>query len=164
MGIAPTWSEIEKADVVLLLVDARTGVTREDLSLVERLPQGAKRVFVHNKIDLARIEPRRNPGELVTDLHVSAKTGAGMDLLKAELLSIAGWRQGGEDVFMARERHLVALRQAAMHVAGAGQHFGRPELFAEELRLAQRELNSITGEFVADDLLGEIFSRFCIGK
>ena len=164
MGIARTWSEIEKADVVLLLVDARTGVTREDLRLVERLPQGAKRVFVHNKIDLARIEPQRNPGEFVTDLHVSAKTGAGMDLLKAELLSIAGWRQGGEDVFMARERHLVALRQAAMHVAGAGQHFGRPELFAEELRLAQRELNSITGEFVADDLLGEIFSRFCIGK
>ncbi len=164
MGIARAWSEIEKADVVLLLVDARTGVTREDLRLVERLPQGAKRVFVHNKIDLARIEPRRNPGEFVTDLHVSAKTGAGMDLLKAELLSIAGWRQGGEDVFMARERHLVALRQAAMHVAGAGQHFGQPELFAEELRLAQRELNSITGEFVADDLLGEIFSRFCIGK
>ena len=87
-----------------------------------------------------------------------------MDLLRAELLGIAGWQQGEEDLFMARERNLVALRQAVQHAARAGEHFGRPELFAEELRLAQGQLNSITGEFAADDLLGEIFSRFCIGK
>jgi tRNA modification GTPase len=80
------------------------------------------------------------------------------------LLGIVGWQQGAEDLFMARERHLVALRQAAAHAAGAGEHFAEPELFAEELRLAQAALNSITGEFAADDLLGEIFSRFCIGK
>ena len=164
MGIARTWSEIEKADVVLLLVDARTGVTEQDLELVARLPQGAKRVFVHNKIDLAGAEPRILRGEAGTDLYVSAKTGAGMDLLRAELLAAVGWQQGAEDVFMARERHLVALRQAAEHATRAGELFGRPELFAEELRLAQEQLNSITGEFVADDLLGAIFSRFCIGK
>ena len=164
MGIARTWSEIGKADVVLLLVDARAGVTKRDLELVERVPQGAKRVFVHNKIDLAGNAPRVQRGETSTSLHLSAKTGAGMDLLRAELLAVAGWQQGAEDLFMARERHLVALRQAAQHATRAGEHFGRPELFAEELRLAQEQLNSITGEFAADDLLGEIFSRFCIGK
>jgi len=164
MGIARAWSEIGKADVVLLLVDARAGVTKQDLALVERIPPGVKRVFVHNKIDLAGSAPqvRRDPAS--TDLYLSAKTGAGMDLLRTELLAVAGWQQGAEDLFMARERHLVALRQAAQHAARAGEHFGRPELFAEELRLAQEQLNSITGEFAADDLLGEIFSRFCIGK
>ena len=165
LGVARTWSEIGKADVVLLLVDARTGVTRQDLELVARIPRGAKRVFVHNKIDLAGAEePRVQRGEASISLYLSAKTGAGMDLLRAELLGIAGWQQGAEDLFMARERHLVALRRAAEYVASAGEQFSRPELFAEELRQAQDQLNSITGEFAADDLLGEIFSRFCIGK
>jgi tRNA modification GTPase len=164
LGVARTWSEIGKADVVLLLVDARAGVTTQDLELVARIPQGAKRVLVHNKIDLAGGEPRVQCDEAATSLYLSAKTGAGMDLLRAELLGIVGWQQGAEDLFMARERHLVALRQAARHAARAGEHFGRPELLAEELRLAQEQLNSITGEFAADDLLGEIFSRFCIGK
>jgi tRNA modification GTPase len=164
LGIARTWSEIEKADVVVLLVDARAGVTEQDLALVARLPQGAKRVFVHNKIDLAGAQPRIQREAAATELYVSAKTGAGIDLLRAELLAVVGWQQGAEDVYMARERHLVALRQAAQYLALAGEQVGRPELFAEELRLAQEQLNSITGEFVADDLLGEIFSRFCIGK
>ena len=164
MGIARTWNEIEKADVVLLLVDARAGVTDQDVALVARLPPGAKRVFVHNKIDLLGAKPSRGAGEAATDLYLSAKTGAGMDLLRAELLAIAGWQQGTEDVFMARERHLAALRLAETHTVRAGETFGQPELFAEELRVAQGQLNSITGEFVADDLLGEIFSRFCIGK
>ena len=164
MGIARTWSEIGKADLVLLLVDARAGVTKQDLELVERVPQGVKRVFVHNKIDLAGSAPQVQRDSASTNLYLSAKTGAGMDFLRAELLAVAGWQQGAEDLFMARERHLVALRQAAQHAARAAAHFGRPELFAEELRLAQEQLNSITGEFAADDLLGEIFSRFCIGK
>jgi tRNA modification GTPase len=121
-------------------------------------------VFVHNKIDLAGSAPQVQRDSASTNLYLSAKTGAGMDFLRAELLAVAGWQQGAEDLFMARERHLVALRQAAQHAARAAAHFGRPELFAEELRLAQEQLNSITGEFAADDLLGEIFSRFCIGK
>ena len=164
MGVARAWSEIVKADVVLLLVDARAGMTSRDLQLVARIPQGLKRVFVHNKIDLVGGDPGVQRGKTSTSIFLSAKTGAGMDLLCAELLSIAGWQQGAEDLFMARERHLVALRGAAQHAAQAGEHFGRPELLAEELRLAQEKLNSITGEFAADDLLGEIFSRFCIGK
>ena len=164
MGIERTWSEIEKADIVLLLVDARAGVTGADLELVARLPQSAKRVFVHNKIDLAGMQPGTERKDAATTLWLSAKTGAGVEPLRTELLAIAGWQPGAEDLFMARERHLVALRQSAMHLARAGEQLGRFELFAEELRLAQRELDSITGEFAADDLLGEIFSRFCIGK
>ena len=164
MGIARTWSEVGKADVVLLLVGARAGGTGPDLEMLNRIPQGAKRVFVHNKIDLSGCAPELRRDQTSTAIHLSAKTGAGMDLLHAELLAIAGWQDGAENLFMARERHLVALREAARHTARAGEHFGRPELFAEELRLAQAQLNSITGEFAADDLLGEIFSRFCIGK
>jgi len=164
LGIARTWSEIGRADVVLLLVDARTGVTKQDLELVARIPQGVKRVFVHNKTDLAGTAARLEQTQAGASIHLSAKTGAGMDLLRTELLAVAGWQPGAEDLFMARERHLVALRRAAEHVAGAGEQFSRPELFAEELRQAQEQLNSITGEFAADDLLGEIFSRFCIGK
>jgi tRNA modification GTPase len=164
LGIARTWSEIGKADVVLLLVDARAGVTKQDLELVARIPQGVKRVFVHNKTDLAGTAARFEQTQAGARIHLSAKTGAGMELLRAELLAVAGWQQGAEDLFMARERHLVALRRAAEHVARAGEQFSRHELFAEELRQAQEQLNSITGEFAADDLLGEIFSRFCIGK
>lgn len=164
MGIARAWSEIGKADVVLLLVDSRAAVTEQDLALLQRVPEGVKRVFVHNKIDLAGNAPRVQHDQGSTHLYLSAKTGAGMDLLRSALLDIAGWQQGGEDLFMARERHLIALSRAARHVAQAGEQFGRTELFAEELRLAQEQLNAITGEFAADDLLGEIFSRFCIGK
>ncbi len=164
MGIARTWSEIGRADVVLLLVDARTGVTEEDLELVRRIPRGVRRVFVHNKIDLVGSAPLVQRDQAATKLYLSAKSGSGMELLRAELLAVAGWQPGAEDLFMARERHLVALRQAAQYAARAGEQFDRPELFAEELRLAQEQLNSITGEFAADDLLGEIFSRFCIGK
>ena len=164
IGIARTWSEIGRADVVLLLVDARAGVTARDLALVARIPQGVKRVFVHNKIDLAGTDAKLERDRAGASVHLSAKTGAGIDTLRAELLAIAGWREGAEDLFMARERHLEALRRAAGHVANAGALFSLPELFAEELRLAQEQLNGITGEFTADDLLGEIFSRFCIGK
>lgn len=164
MGIARTWAEIGKADLVLLLVDARAGVTKHDLELLERVPSGIRRVFVHNKIDLIGNGPRVNRDSESTSIFVSAKTGEGIHLLRAELLTIAGWQQGTEDLFMARERHLVALRQAAQHIGAAGEHMDQTELFAEELRLGQEQLNSITGEFVADDLLGEIFSRFCIGK
>jgi tRNA modification GTPase len=95
---------------------------------------------------------------------LSAKTGAGVDALRAWLLETAGWKAHGEGLFMARERHLVALRAAQSHLEAAAGNLQAFELFAEELRLAQRELSRVTGEFGADDLLGAIFSRFCIGK
>ena len=97
-------------------------------------------------------------------LYVSARSGEGLDLVRAELLRVAGWHSHGEDVILARERHLQALRAALAHVVTALDLSHALELFAEELRLAQDELSEITGEFTPDDLLGVIFSRFCIGK
>jgi tRNA modification GTPase len=102
------------------------------------------------------------------EVRLSAKHGDGIALLRAELLRIAGWQAGAESVYLARERHLIALRAADEHLTLAAQHADQNaqalDLFAEELRLAQEQLNSITGEFTSDDLLGVIFSRFCIGK
>jgi tRNA modification GTPase len=95
---------------------------------------------------------------------LSALTGLGVELLREALLKTAGWHSDPETVFSARERHLVALREAGEHLQRAENEVGRLELFAEELRIAQRHLSAITGEFSADDLLGQIFSRFCIGK
>ena len=84
--------------------------------------------------------------------------------MRRALLALAGWQSGSEDIFMARERHLVALERVRHALAQARQQLAQSELLAEDLRIAQRELNAITGEFTSDDLLGEIFSRFCIGK
>jgi tRNA modification GTPase len=122
------------------------------------------RVVVFNKIDLSEGQAHAADSGGETHVWLSAKTGAGLELLRSALLSIAGWQAAGEDVFMARERHLVALANASECLERAVLVIGRAELFAEELRLAQQTLNAITGEYSADDLLGEIFSRFCIGK
>ena len=97
-------------------------------------------------------------------LYTCAITGEGLHRIREALLQVAGLGNDGEDIFMARERHLAALDRAAKALGRAEERLATPELFAEELRLAQQHLNSITGEFTADDLLGEIFSRFCIGK
>ena len=110
---------------------------------------------------------RRGSGALPVDvdpLEVVDRLGEGVDALKGELLRIVGWADQGENVILARERHLVALREAREHVEFASQRLNELELMAEELRLAQEAVNRITGEFGADDLLGVIFSRFCIGK
>ncbi|EDT43282.1 tRNA uridine-5-carboxymethylaminomethyl(34) synthesis GTPase MnmE [Burkholderia ambifaria] len=171
IGIARTWSEIERADVVLHLLDSRTGMTAEDEVIAARFPGGVPVVRVLNKTDLtgvpACVEHPSAEGDL-TEVHLSAKRGDGIDMLRAELLRIAGWQAGAEGVYLARERHLIALRAAQEHLAQATDHAEQRaqslDLFAEELRLAQEQLNAITGEFTSDDLLGVIFSRFCIGK
>ncbi len=163
IGIARTWEVIGHADALLLVVDARTGVTAADRSIVDRLPGKLKRVTVFNKIDLSGDAPHAEESAPGWHIHVSARTGEGLDALRCALLTLAGW-QSGEDVFMARERHLVSLERVAQALERAGQTMLQSELFAEELRLAHRELGSITGEFSADDLLGQIFARFCIGK
>jgi len=171
IGIARTRSAIEKAGLAVLLVDIREGFTHEDQVIADSLPAGLPRIYVYNKIDLLEkfpeIQPRRNPlGE--REIYLSAKTGAGIESLRRALLDMAGWNaQTGEGIFMARRRHLVAIAEAADHLNCSGhlaEYGDRLELLAEELRLAQRSLSSITGEFSADDLLGEIFSSFCIGK
>ena len=166
LGIERSWAEIEKADVLLQLVDARAGLTAEDALIVSRLPKdlAGRRIVVHNKCDLAGMASCRRHEEGLSHLFLSALTGAGMDLLHNELLAVAGWYDQGEDAILARERHLLALHAASAHVGEALVQLKRCELCAEELRLAQEALNAITGEFSSDDLLGEIFSRFCIGK
>ncbi|SAK43248.1 tRNA modification GTPase TrmE [Caballeronia arationis] len=170
IGIERTWGEIERADVVLHLLDARTGVGPEDEAIAARFPAGVPVVRVSNKADLAGVAASvtQTEGDDARDVRLSAKTGDGIALLRGELLKIAGWQAGAESVYLARERHLIALRTAAEHFALAADHADQNaqalDLFAEELRLGQDSLNSITGEFTSDDLLGVIFSRFCIGK
>ena len=163
IGIERSWRELERADVVVQLVDARLGVGVEDRAIADRLPAGLLRITVENKIDLAKRQPERQESASGVRLALSAKTGEGMELLRQELLRLAGW-QPTEAVFIARERHLAALRETAAHLCEARALTSHLELFAEELRLAQFALSAITGEFTPDELLGEIFSRFCIGK
>ena len=157
LGIERTWREVERADIVMAIVVGDTDAVIDDARL-------APRVVVHNKIDLTGGLPRVERRGQRTHVYLSATGGQGIDLLQRALLLFAGWQPGGEDVFIARERHLQALIQAATHLERGSDVFGQTELLAEELRLAQHALNAITGEFTADDLLGEIFSRFCIGK
>jgi tRNA modification GTPase len=170
IGIERTWGEIGRADVVLHLLDARTGMNAEDVTIAARFPMGVQVVRVMNKADLAGVEAAVAEVDAggAREVRLSAKTGDGIALLREELLRIAGWQAGSESVYLARERHLIALRAAHEHLATAADHADQNsqalDLFAEELRLAQDQLNSITGEFSSDDLLGVIFSRFCIGK
>mgnify|MGYP002386623177 FL=1 len=164
IGIDRTWREIEKADVILQIVDARSGVTPADLAIAARLPAGIERVVIENKCDLALLRAERRVEMDTVHLVLSAKSGDGIPLLHDELLRIAGWRGHGEDALLARARHLEALSEADTRLKTAAKQLGQLELAAEELRLAQAALSRITGEFTADDLLGTIFGRFCIGK
>jgi tRNA modification GTPase len=163
IGIERAWREIENADIVLLLVDAREGVREADEAILARLPAGSKRIIAHNKIDLTERLPEWHEDGSGSAIWLSARTGDGIDLLQRELLRIAGWHPD-EPAFIARERHLRALARTLECLQAAHAHPGSPELLAEELRLAQRSLGAITGEISSDDLLGEIFGRFCIGK
>jgi tRNA modification GTPase len=164
IGIERSWQEIGKADVILQIVDARSGVTPADQAIAARLPAGIERVVVENKCDLAGRNAGRQVVNTAVHLVLSAKNGAGMQLLHDELLRIAGWRGHGEDALLARARHLEALAEAETRLALAADQLRQLELAAEELRIAQEALSRITGEFTADDLLGSIFGRFCIGK
>ena len=167
IGIERSWREIERSDVVLVVVDARTGVGEAERRILARLPDRLRRITVYNKIDLCGRLPECHEEPDATAISLSARSGDGVDLLRRELLRVAGWHQA-EDVFIARERHLRALAEAQQHICAAQDIVAGVlpalELFAEELRLAQQSLAAITGEFTADDLLGVIFSRFCIGK
>jgi len=156
LGMERTRREMARADVVLVVLEAGKMEAPDD-----QLPADGARIKVVNKIDLvADAVPGRRGGAV----HVSAKTGAGLDALRQAILEAAGWLSRGESVFLARERHLRALASAQAHLEAAGEREAQWELFAEELRLAQEALGEITGRVSADDLLGQIFSRFCIGK
>ncbi|MDO8926896.1 MAG: tRNA uridine-5-carboxymethylaminomethyl(34) synthesis GTPase MnmE [Sideroxyarcus sp.] len=164
MGINRTLQALTRADVVLVLLDeSQQRAEPEDQAVLAQLPARTPRLYLHNKIDLSGHPPGVEVREEKAHIYLSAKTGVGMAVLEEKLLEIIGWHQE-TGVFMARARHLEALASASGHLEAAEQQLDRPELFAEELRQAQEALSSITGEFTADDLLGEIFSRFCIGK
>jgi tRNA modification GTPase len=172
IGIERTWGEVHKADVIVHLLDASRGPTRGDEDIIERFPPNVPVLRVWNKIDLSGHKPAIDRMPDATHVYLSATDRIGVDLLRAELLRVAGWQQTGESRFLARERHLLALKAARDHLETAALHVTRDnqvsnqalDLLAEELRIAQERLNSITGEFTSDDLLGVIFSRFCIGK
>jgi tRNA modification GTPase len=163
IGIARAWREIEEADVVVLLVDARQGMEAADRAILARMPSASARIVAHNKIDLTGQHPERWQDADGLAILLSARNGDGIDLLRQELLHIVGRRPSGQE-FVARERHLRALAEALEHLQAARDSLVQLELFAEELRMAQRSLGTIIGEFLPDDLLGEIFGRFCIGK
>ena len=164
IGIARTWAAIEKADLAVLVIDATKGESAEDRAILARLPKGLRCLRAYNKSDLLDKSAGRDGDAVV----LSAKTGEGLDALRSAISVAIGWHghngQEGEGVFMARARHLQALSVAQAGLVRAAAEQCRQELFAEELREAHEALMSITGEVTSDDLLGEIFSRFCIGK
>ena len=164
IGIERAWREVARADVLIAMFEADRGIGADGRALLQRfesaVPAGAARLRVFNKIDLCS----RSPDRTGSDLWLSAKTGAGVELLRGALLEAAGWERSGESAFLARERHVRALECAQQHLDAAAGECARWEFFAEELRLAQNALGEITGQVTSDDLLGQIFERFCIGK
>jgi tRNA modification GTPase len=163
-GIARTWRAVESANIALLLLDATHGITEVEKSILDRLPSDLSKIWVHNKIDLNAESPSLKEIDGEMHIFISAKKGDGVDLLKGHLLKMAGWQTTSEGVFMARTRHLEAIAEVESFLNQALQSIQQAELVAENLRAAQTALSSITGEFTPDDLLGEIFSKFCIGK
>ncbi|PIT12716.1 tRNA uridine-5-carboxymethylaminomethyl(34) synthesis GTPase MnmE [Snodgrassella alvi] len=174
IGIERSQQAVQQADVALILVDQREGINATTAAILAQLPAGLHKIEVHNKIDLTGEDAAsvsRETGQLqaFTDaeqvIALSARTGSGLDLLRQALLQQVGWQGESEGLFLARTRHIQALEQAQQELVNASLcQDNQIELFAEHLRLAQNALNEITGEFSADDLLGVIFSRFCIGK
>lgn len=170
IGIERTWKSVEQADLVLHLMDASHGSTISDTDqlLIEKIQRvAAKKVpirMIWNKIDQRSIVQTPD----ITHFYVSAKTGQGLDLLKQELLAVAGWQPESEGGILARKRHIEALFEAETHIQASllllKEQSYSVELAAEEMRLAQESLSKITGQFLPDDLLGKIFSTFCIGK
>jgi tRNA modification GTPase len=162
IGIERTWRALEGAGAALFI--SAPDVGEGDASVGQRLPANLPRAYVHNKVDVSGARPGVERHGSEVHIGVSAKTGVGVEALRAWLLETAGWKPHGEGLFVARERHLVALQSAQQSLLAATHASQAFEFMAEELRLAQLQLAGITGQVTADDLLGEIFSRFCIGK
>jgi len=175
IGIERAWAQIADADAVLFLHD----LTRLDDpayqhadsaiagALAQRLSPSVPVLALASKSDLAAAVAAPGTGA-AAPLRLSARTGEGLQELRARLLQLAGWQAAPEGTYIARQRHVQALRRVQAHLEGAALHIAQEaqalDLLAEELRLAQNALSEITGEFTADDLLGVIFSSFCIGK
>lgn len=174
IGIERAWSEISVANVVIFLHDLTKQLDGQYLQgdadirfrLEKAIVPGVHILDVWNKADLAQTD--FDAKDDAPHILMSAKTGLGLALLRTRLLELAGWQAGSEGVYIARERHVAALRRVLHHLQTGEERLSQPsqpiELLAEDLRLAQNALSEITGEFTSDDLLGEIFSKFCIGK
>ena len=167
IGIGRSWDAIRSADCVLFLHDLTRAGQDAAYDAAEReieasLPPGVSVIEVWNKADAVGVSSSTE------GLALSARTGQGLEALRQALLRTAGWQAAPEGVFIARARHVQALQRCAKHLALANAHLAEPvpalDLLAEELRLAHQALGDITGAFTAEDLLGEIFSKFCIGK
>jgi tRNA modification GTPase len=163
-GVRRAHDEISKADRVLLVIDAQQP---EDTFIAKLLPENIKVTRIYNKIDLLDIEPKIVESEQGTHIYVSIKNKKGLDLLTNHLKACMGFNAEAEDVFISRRRHIEAIERAADSVENAISQLvtnQAGELVAEDLRQAQNSLSEITGKFTSDDLLGKIFSSFCVGK
>jgi len=165
-GVRRAWEQIQQADLVLLVIDDQQGFSQQDRQILERLPARLPHTRIFTKIDLTGRASGPVTDEVSTGIAISTRSGAGMDALRDHLKQLMGYQGTSGGGFSGRRRHLDALQRAARHLQVADTHLehGAGELLAEELRLAQQQLSTITGEFSSDDLLGEIFSGFCIGK
>ena len=168
LGIARSWDEIKRADVVLHLLDVKQPNSPLDKEILSCRAASSTMLQVFNKCDLLDAASRHALNNDRDALFISAKTGDGLQTLRTRLLEIAGWQPGQESPWLARQRHIDALVAAQVSLCQAQAHAEQNDrvldLFAEELRLAHDQLGSITGRMTPDELLGEIFSRFCIGK
>jgi tRNA modification GTPase len=165
-GIRRAREQIERADRVLLVLDDTAGGGLSE-QVLKHLPPHLARTLIHNKIDLTHRAAGISNTAGGVEIALSARTGAGLDALREHLKASMGFQPAGEGMFMARRRHLDAIRRAQEHIVRGKAQLKESragELLAEELRLAQRALSEITGEFTPDDLLGRIFSSFCLGK
>jgi tRNA modification GTPase len=182
IGIERAWQHIETADVIVFLHDLSKQSdalhAAQDIALKAALPSGRTVIDVWNKADLkpgsisglssgSSVSSNANQPASAS-VTISAKTGVGLAELRSKILAVVGWQAAPEGLFIARQRHVLALQGVDAHLQQAAAHLTVKapalEVIAEELRLAQNDLNAITGEFTPDDLLGEIFSKFCIGK
>lgn len=166
LGIEKTWEAIHEADITLILYDVTDASQNFEDKFKKKLPKGQS-IIIKNKIDLLKQKPSINYENDVPHIFISAKKGDGIQLLEKEILKIVGKDHNvshKEDIFMARSRHIDALKKVNGAINKAIKNLEAPELVAEELMIAQKSLSQITGEFSSDDLLGQIFSQFCIGK
>ena len=163
-GIRRAYTEINNADVVLLVFDAKDELP--DFSILPDLVKNKPIICIRNKIDLINTKSNVNKLDNQLEVWLSAKNGDGVDLLRKALAEFAGLNSAGEGVFLARKRHIDSIDETLIYIDSAIEQLegGASELVAEDLRQAGMSLGQITGEFSSDDLLGEIFSSFCIGK
>ena len=167
MGIEKTWQSLQKAHIALFIVEAGTGITQYEKTILERLPRDIRKIWIFNKIDLLKSRSKSTKTLEGTHVYLSAKTGDGVELLIDQIFDNTGIPSNTDDnqnIFMARNRHLEALGKVKTALTNAALNIDAAEIVAEELTQAQQALSSITGEFTSDDLLGEIFGQFCIGK